>query len=295
MKLRAITGGAYIATLLVFYLLKIFVHDLCFDALIYAFALIGTFEITRAFKEKLTKAETALVFCFAGACIPLTSFAESYGYGLPIAGTCFALFALGLLALFVFQYDATTPENAGLTLLSAVYPTVLLVLLVLANHIAVTETMVRYAFNSALAMVLIFVISPSADILAYLFGRFLRGKFPKKMAEKISPNKTLIGGIGGIVGGLVGAVAVYFCYNAICGSFENMAIWLPVYALIGVFGALATEFGDLVESAIKRKVGIKDMGKLLPGHGGILDRIDGTLFATIPVYFVFALVYILTL
>jgi phosphatidate cytidylyltransferase len=295
MKLRAITGVAYVATLLVFYLLKIFVHDFCFDALIYAFALIGTFEITRAFKEKLTKAERALVFCFAGACIPLTAFAESYGYGLSIAGTCFAFFALGLLALFVFQYDVTTPENAGLTLLSAVYPTLLLVVLVLTNHIAVTETMLRYSFNSSLAVIFIFVISPCADVFAYLFGRFLRGKFPKKMAEKISPNKTLIGGFGGVVGGVVGAVAVYFCYNAICGTFNNMAILLPVYAVIGAVGALATEFGDLVESAIKRKVGIKDMGKLLPGHGGILDRIDGTLFAAIAVYFVFAFVHIVTL
>ena len=295
MKLRAITGVAYIATLLVFYLLKIYVHDLCFDAIIYAFALIGTFEITRAFKEKTTKAERTLVFIFAFACIPSTAVAEIYGYGLPVAGVCFALFAFSLLALFVFQYDETSPENVGLTLLSAVYPTVLLVMLVLTNHVETTDTMSNYAFNSSLAMVLIFVVSPCADVFAYLFGRFLRAKFPKKMAEKISPNKTIVGGVGGIVGGIVGAFAVYFCYNAICGSFENAVVWLPVYGVIGIFGALATEFGDLVESAIKRKVGLKDMGKLLPGHGGVLDRIDGTLFATVPVYWIFVLIHILTL
>ena len=58
----------------------------------------------------------------------------------------------------------------------------------------------------------------------------------------------------------------------------------------GLLGAAATEFGDLVESCIKRKVGIKDMGKIMPGHGGVLDRIDGTLFASMVVYLAFSVV-----
>jgi phosphatidate cytidylyltransferase len=72
-----------------------------------------------------------------------------------------------------------------------------------------------------------------------------------------------------------------------------MWTWLGVYVAIGALAALANAFGDLVESAIKRKVGIKDMGKILPGHGGILDRIDGTLFAAITVYIVFVIVFAL--
>ena len=59
-------------------------------------------------------------------------------------------------------------------------------------------------------------------------------------------------------------------------------------AIIGLIASIVTEFGDLVESIIKRKTGIKDMGKLLPGHGGILDRIDGTLFTSVFVYLCFA-------
>ena len=295
MKLRAITGVLYMATLLAFYLLKIFVHDLCFDALIYAFALIGTYEMTRAFKEKLTKTEMVIVFAFAIVCIPATAVGDLYRRGLHVAAICFAVLALALLALLVLRYEETTPENLGLSFLSAVYPTVMLVMLILANHVVETETMAKLAFNSNLAVLLIFVVSPISDTFAYLFGRFLKGKFPKKMAESISPNKTVVGAIGGIIGGIVGAAAVYFAYNAIFGSFENMALWLAVYCAMGVLAAAANEFGDLVESAIKRKVGIKDMGKLLPGHGGILDRIDGTIFATVPVYLAFVFVYILTL
>ena len=69
-----------------------------------------------------------------------------------------------------------------------------------------------------------------------------------------------------------------------------MHIWLPAYLAIGFLAAAATEFGDLVESCIKRKIGIKDMGKIMPGHGGILDRIDGTLFASLAVYIAFAFI-----
>ena len=121
----------------------------------------------------------------------------------------------------------------------------------------------------------------------------MKSKFPKKMAPVVSPNKTVIGGVGGLVGGLVGAAILYFSYNAVAGSFADLAIWLPVYLLIGLLAAAATEFGDLVESCIKRKAEIKDMGRLMPGHGGILDRIDGTQFAAVAVYVAFAVIHLI--
>ena len=100
----------------------------------------------------------------------------------------------------------------------------------------------------------------------------------------------VIGGIGGLVGGVLGAAALYFIYGAVAGTYDNMSLVLPVYLGIGLIGAVATEFGDLVESCIKRKVGIKDMGKIMPGHGGVLDRIDGTLFATLVTYLSFIVI-----
>jgi phosphatidate cytidylyltransferase len=146
-------------------------------------------------------------------------------------------------------------------------------------------------FNSNLLILFAFLISSLSDTFAYLFGRFLKGKYPKKMAPTISPNKTVVGGIGGVIGGVVGGLVMYFVYNAIfVGSFMDIHVWLPIYLIMGFLVALATEFGDLVESCIKRQVGIKDMGKILPGHGGVLDRIDGTLFATMVVYLTFAFV-----
>lgn len=68
------------------------------------------------------------------------------------------------------------------------------------------------------------------------------------------------------------------------------AVEIIAAAVIGIIAAFMTEIGDLVESCIKRKVGIKDMGKILPGHGGILDRIDGTLFTAAFIYLVFSVI-----
>ena len=69
--------------------------------------------------------------------------------------------------------------------------------------------------------------------------------------------------------------------------FDHESLSQMYFAFAGLLCAVCTEFGDLVESIIKRKTGVKDMGKLLPGHGGVLDRIDGTLFASVFVWFVF--------
>jgi phosphatidate cytidylyltransferase len=189
----------------------------------------------------------------------------------------------------VFDYKNTSIESVGVSLLSGLYPTALLCVMTLVNHAQIPAPSV-FGFNSNLFILLIFVISPIADSFAYLFGCGLGKKFPKKMSPNISPNKTMIGGIGGLFGGLVGACAVYFIYNAVAGSYADMQIWLPVYLAIGLLVALFTAFGDLMESAIKRKVGIKDMGKIMPGHGGALDRIDGSIYASLVVYLCFILV-----
>jgi phosphatidate cytidylyltransferase len=296
MKTRLVSGTAYIAILVVFYLLKIFVHDLCFDALIYAFALIGTAEMLRAVKDKTTNAQRVIVFLFAVAAIPACAVAEHYfSYGLHWVSVCFFVMSVALVCLLVIRHAATSLESLGLSFLSAVYPVLLLCLLVQANHVPNLPQFASIAFNSDLLILLIFVVSPFADTFAYLFGRCFKKYFPRKFAPAISPNKTVIGAIGGLVGGVIGAGIIYFAYNAVAGSYENMGLWLTVYLLIGLLAAAATEFGDLVESCIKRKLGLKDMGKIMPGHGGALDRIDGTLFAAMVVYLAFVGVRMLSI
>lgn len=305
MKTRLITGIIYVAILIAFFCLKFFVPvvgnvpigDFCFDVLIYAFALIGTSEMFRALKDKMTKAERVLGWIFTIITIPVCALCEwAFGNGLWAMGACIFLFALVLLCLLVVQHKDTTVESLGLSLLTAVYPTMMLGLLVLANHLqADGETLEKFALDSRIVLLMIFVISPCSDTIAYVFGVCFRKWLPKKMAPELSPNKTVIGGVGGLVGGMLGAAALYFLYNMPVGygSYDQMYLWLPIYIGIGFLTSLATMFGDLVESSLKRKLGIKDMGKLLPGHGGILDRIDGTLFATVIVYSIFAAIHMI--
>lgn len=122
-----------------------------------------------------------------------------------------------------------------------------------------------------------FILLWASDTGAYLSGRFF-GKH--KLFERISPKKTWEGSIGG---GLLSLVAAYI----ISLFFHNIALkdWMVLSVITVVFGGL----GDLVESMHKRNLNVKDSGKLLPGHGGILDRFDG-LFIAIPFIYTYLVV-----
>jgi phosphatidate cytidylyltransferase len=106
------------------------------------------------------------------------------------------------------------------------------------------------------------------DTGAYFAGRFL-GKH--KLYAAVSPKKTWEGAVGGVDGALVAAIVMKLA------RFEDALPWLDL-VLIAVPGAMLGQMGDLVESLFKRSTGVKDSGSILPGHGGILDRIDAVLF-----------------
>ncbi|MEM7194409.1 MAG: phosphatidate cytidylyltransferase [Pseudomonadota bacterium] len=134
--------------------------------------------------------------------------------------------------------------------------------------------------NGPLLTVIMFSVVWSADTFAYFVGkRFGR----RKLAPEISPGKTIEGVLGGVFGALVisGSLA-YFLLD-----FRGPALYLWMTAT--VFSALVSVAGDLYESCLKRHAGQKDSGNILPGHGGVLDRIDGLLAAT-PVFALFWLV-----
>ena len=110
----------------------------------------------------------------------------------------------------------------------------------------------------------------SADTFAYFAGKRFG---QRKLAPQISPGKTVEGVIGGVTGALV--VAFLAAIFALDLSLVSTAIW----CLAALAAALAAVIGDLYESRLKRRAGVKDSGKMLPGHGGVLDRIDGLLAA----------------
>ena len=213
-------------------------------------------------------------------------------------GGCFLILCVALLMLLVIRHDETSLESIGAALFAAVYPTVLLTVMVCVNHLGDDAGLVQFGLNSDIAILFVFVVTPFVDSFAYLFGRFMRKWFPQKLAPVVSPNKTVIGFIGGLLGGVLGSSILYFSYNAILFGlgisptlYAEIGIWLPAYIIVGLIEAVVATFGDLIESCIKRKLEIKDMGKLMPGHGGILDRIDGTMLVSISVYVCFILIH----
>lgn len=130
----------------------------------------------------------------------------------------------------------------------------------------------------ACLVMLAFVSTWACDTCAYFFGRAF-GK--TKIAPKLSPNKT----VEGAIAGLVGTIAV-----AILAGWVIKLPWYHGLALGLIFGVLS-QLGDLSESSIKRELGIKDFGAIVPGHGGILDRFDSLLF-TGPAAYYYAVLFL---
>ena len=316
-QLRVITGAAYALVLLAFFVGKVLVHKLVFDALIMIFSVCGTFEMIRAFGDKLHKSQKIVAMVFSQLCVLVyiiadVIFTDYLGVGFPedplqAVGRNYAphaalvVFILGIAVIFgilVYGHERMSLESVGYTLIAYLYPSVFLVIMSVCNHLA---------FYSDAAIALVFVVAPLADVFAYTFGRSFGKKFPAKLAPHVSPNKTLVGGFGGLIGGAVGGLAVFFIYYGLSHCVQLTGIaqfvlhapefpWyeLPFFIGVGVVIAAFSQFGDLVESAFKRKLGIKDMGNILPGHGGVLDRIDSSLYASLVVAFNFVIRIMIT-
>lgn len=108
----------------------------------------------------------------------------------------------------------------------------------------------------------------------------------KHKFTKISPNKS----IEGCIGGTVGAVILMILYTYICNTFFGMSIHYIYIGIISIILSIIAQIGDLTASSIKRYIGIKDFGDLIPGHGGMLDRIDSVIFVAPFAYFLLTII-----
>lgn len=225
-----------------------------FAVLIMAASLVGMFEYNRmAFGggvsvEKIVTTAAALLF-------PLAAWGGDRGLLLALAAlSVITVFVLNLLQTKKGRLEMNGPARA---VLGIMYVPLLLSHLILIRALPAGELWVFY----------VLVVAFAGDVAAYYVGRSL-GK--RKLLVEVSPGKTVAGTVALIVGSTVGSI-VFMGY-----FFPSASFWHA--ALLGLTGGVIGQLGDLTESALKREAGIKDSGALLPGHGGILDRLDCLLF-----------------
>jgi phosphatidate cytidylyltransferase len=179
----------------------------------------------------------------------------------PLALAFATLALLGLL-LFTHEEQGEVPVRAGRVVLAWLYCGLL------------ASTLVGLRVHGGTAwVVLAFVITWANDTFAYFAG-MLFGKH--RLYEKVSPKKTWEGFAGGAAGSVLGALVIR--------STMLQELPVPMAVLLGAGAAVLGPMGDFTESLLKRAVGVKDSGKLIPGHGGLLDRIDALLFVVPWVY-----------
>ena len=179
------------------------------------------------------------------------------------------------------------------TLSAFIYPTVFMFFLIFMNHMPDFGYVLKDVANfgsidlGLIALVIAFLIPIISDTFAMLIGMALRGP---KLSPKTSPNKTIAGFVGGTIMSTLFIVALYFIlisFNDIRLAFELSNITLVHFAMMGLFGSIIATLGDLFESLLKRKAVVKDSGNIIPGHGGVLDRVDSHVFNAVFIFFFF--------
>lgn len=258
---RAITGVIFVAVLVVCILGGPISFTILF-ALISALTInefgniVNRMEHTRMNKPISILAGLFLFLCFG------------YIGVVPGANEIFIPYLFLILYLFISELYKKQPNplnNWAYAMMSQIYIALSFALLnVLAYHSSATESVSQY--NPILPLS-IFIFNWVNDTGAYCTG-MLFGKH--RLFERISPKKSWEGSIGGAVFSIIAAIVLAHFF-----TFLSTGVWIGLGLTVVVFGT----WGDLTESLMKRTLGIKDSGNILPGHGGMLDRFDSTLMA----------------
>jgi phosphatidate cytidylyltransferase len=173
---------------------------------------------------------------------------------------------MAILMLNLLRIDAEGPEmiRVGKAIMGIVY-----IPLLMSHFILIRQTS-----SGVLWIFFVLVLAFSGDIAAYYVGR---GMGKKKLLPMVSPGKTVEGTIGLIAGSIAGAL--------LFRQFFFPLLSVPHAVILGLVGSIVGQLGDLCESALKRAAGVKDSGVILPGHGGVLDRLDCLMFIAPFVYY----------
>ena len=287
---RTITAVCLIALLIGLFALSYFVEhgNIFLDLFIWILLTGAVREMYFCMQEAGFKLFRVPLAVFLVTSYPVMYLMEHFtGQGFLGLVLCFAAGVFAALVVFTFaDPERNHAKDLFATVFVMVYPGFLISL----------AWMLVQRYSAVYAIPFAIFLPVGADTFAYWFGSMIGGK---KLCPSISPKKTVAGFVGGLFGGMLVAVIMFLLFEQFALFQESGyvpftdATWKSalIYLAIGLVGALAGQLGDLAASRIKRALGIKDFGKIFPGHGGIMDRFDSIIAGIIVLLVSFSIVY----
>ena len=259
MKQRLISSFFAIILLI----LVVFSNQYVFDVAVVLISAMGIFEVITALGLSQYKIMTSISVLMPLVFMLISYFAWKYAFAAVF------LFVAAYLLVMLFDHKRYSFTTAAMFMMISLMVTFAFI------HVSLT----RHLSNGILNVFVIFIGSWITDTCAYFTGLAI-GKH--KLAPSVSPKKTIEGSIGGIIG----VTVILAAYAAAFGNImDSITANVSAAVCIGLICGVISQFGDLCASVIKRENNIKDFGKIMPGHGGVMDRFDSFIFVAPVVYY----------
>lgn len=237
------------------------------DIVVFIVTLMAVFELEKSIGVT-NKFVYGLSLLFSALTLGYHCYSEMVGFEIPVLPIVI-IYSLIMLITIVADFGKTKFEHAGLSVLfSLIMPTAIGCFLRMRN---MTELYEGVLTRGHIRFLVWFCLAGAvfADTFA-LFAGIKLGKH--KLCPRVSPKKTVEGAIGGVIGSAVINIIALFVCNWLCYKDFPLPVWFMI--ILSFVVPVVSMFGDLIASTIKRNYGIKDFGNLIPGHGGIMDRLD---------------------
>lgn len=271
MKTRILTAVAAIVVILVPCIA--FMHTVVLPVILGLFAAIAVHEVIKATGGK--NIMILALSCITAAAVP---FLFHFNIEIPFMPVAIC-YALVYFIIMIPMHKVTTFNDVITALFATVAIPSSISIFILLRDVYITNPE-AYTKSSGVFLILFAMFCAwMTDTFAYFSGKFL-GKH--KLCPNVSPNKTIEGAVGGVIGAVVMNLILFFVFDKFFFTVHTLVWWQII--IISAVLSVVSMFGDLSASIIKRNHGIKDFGKIFPGHGGVMDRIDSCLFVLPALY-----------